>query len=72
MDNIFTRTLNMPAYIRAIVVPDINSDYNLYVNDHLSETAVYHAVQHELRHIENNDFTNLDPIRLVEARADME
>ena len=72
MENIITRLIPLPATVKAMVALDSEGDYNIYVNDQLSHEMQVKSYQHEIRHIENNDFYNGEDIRLVEERAEKE
>ena len=48
----------MPLTIRAFTLPDANGDYNIYINESLSEEAKAKSLEHEKRHIERGDFQN--------------
>ncbi len=65
--SIFIREINMPLTIRAFTVPDANGDYNIYINNDLSEEAKEKSLKHEKKHIEENDFGSLDLARVIES-----
>ena len=56
----------MPLTIRAFTLPDANGDYNIYVNESLSEEAKVKSLEHEKRHIERGDFQKSASARLIE------
>lgn len=56
MDDIFVREKRMPYHVRAFVMPDAAGDYNIYINDRLSDEEKTEAFAHEMRHIRNMDF----------------
>ncbi len=64
--SIFIREMKMPLTIRAFTVPDENGDYNIYINSDLSDEAKAEALEHEKKHIENDDFTSGDLARKIE------
>ncbi len=66
--SIFIRELKMPLTIRAFTVPDANGDYNIYINNDLSEEAKKRSFEHEKKHIENNDFSSSDLARVIEGK----
>ena len=65
--SIFIREMKMPLTIRAFTVPDANGDYNIYINNDLSEEAKEKSLNHEKKHIEENDFGSLDLARVIEG-----
>ena len=56
----------MPLTIRAFTLPDANGDYNIYVNESLSEEAKMKSLEHEKRHIERGDFQKNTLARIIE------
>ena len=58
--------MKMPLTIRAFTLPDANGDYNIYVNESLSEEAKIKSLEHEKRHIERGDFQKCALARLIE------
>jgi hypothetical protein len=67
--SIFIREMKMPLTIRAFTVPDANGDYNIYINNDLSEEAKEKSLKHEKMHIENNDFSSSDLARVIEQSS---
>jgi len=68
--SIFIREMKMPLTIRAFTVPDENGDYNIYINNDLSEEAKQKSLNHEKNHIENNDFASSELARVIEMARD--
>ena len=64
--SIFIREMKMPLTIRAFTVPDENGDYNIYINNDLSDEAKKKSLNHEKMHIENNDFSSSELARTIE------
>lgn len=64
--SIFIREMKMPLTIRAFTVPDANGDYNIYINNDLSDEAKKKSLNHEKAHIENNDFSSSELARVIE------
>ncbi len=67
--SIFIREMKMPLTIRAFTVPDANGDYNIYINNDLSEEAKEKSLKHEKKHIEENDFEAADLARVIEQSS---
>jgi hypothetical protein len=67
--SIFIREMKMPLTIRAFTVPDANGDYNIYINNDLSEEAKEKSLKHEKMHIENNDFSSSELARAIEKSS---
>jgi hypothetical protein len=67
--SIFIREMKMPLTIRAFTVPDANGDYNIYINNDLSEEAKEKSLKHEKMHIENNDFSSSELARVIEQSS---
>lgn len=69
MNDIFIRLVNLPSTVKGITVTDGNDDYNIYINAKLSPDEQEKVLEHEKRHIENNDFSSLEDIEAIEDRA---
>ena len=70
MNDIFVRMISLPSSIKGITVVDMNDDYNIYINSKLSPDQQKKVLEHEKRHIENNDFSSCEDIEVIEKRAD--
>mgnify|MGYP003297582699 CR=1 FL=1 len=56
----------MPLTIRAFTLPDANGDFNIYINEDLSDEAKKKSLAHEEKHIKRNDFASTKAARLIE------
>ena len=63
---IIIREIKMPLTIRAFTVPDANGDFNIYLNENLSDEAKMRSLAHEKKHIERNDFQSSSLARMLE------
>ena len=63
---IFIREIKMPLTIRAFTVPDANGDFNIYINEDLSDAAKRKSLEHEKTHISRNDFQKEISAKLIE------
>ncbi len=63
------RQIKMPLTIRAFTIPDANGDFNIYINESLSDEAKRKSLAHERCHIENNDFQKNEFARLIEEKS---
>ncbi len=59
----------LPFHIRAFVVPKMDGGYTIVVNLKLNDESRQRAVEHELRHIFQNDAESLLPVILIEKGA---
>ncbi len=50
------RYLDLPTRTRGVTVEDDNGFFNIYINSKLSVEMQKEALEHELRHIQRNDF----------------
>lgn len=64
---IFVREIKMPLTIRAFTVPDANGDFNIYINEDLSDAAKRKSLDHEKQHIKKNDFQKDISAKLIES-----
>lgn len=62
MENIILRKIKLPSTVRGFVILDNESDYNIYLNASNSVYVDQKALQHEIEHIENDDFYSLDDV----------
>ncbi len=63
---ILVREIKMPLTIRAFTVPDANGDFNIYINESLSDAAKMKSLEHEKNHISRNDFQKDMAAKLIE------
>ena len=56
----------MPLTIRAFTIPDANGDFNIYINEDLSDEAKKKSLAHEKKHIARNDFSSFKAAHLIE------
>lgn len=66
MNSVFIRAIKMPLTLRAFTVPDSNGDFNIYINEDLSDEAKRKSLEHEKRHITKNDFHSPFPVGAIE------
>jgi TnpA family transposase len=60
----------MPYKCAAVLMEDSDGDYNIYVNDYLSDEALQRKIKHELRHIENGDAKSDECFSVLETAAE--
>lgn len=65
---VIIREIKMPLTIRAFTVPDANGDFNIYLNENLSDEAKMRSLAHEKKHIERNDFQSTALARSLEKQ----
>ena len=63
---ILIRQIKMPLTVRAFTIPDANGDFNIYINESLSDVAKQKSLAHEKRHIERGDFQKSTYARIIE------
>lgn len=69
MGDVFVRMVDLPHRIGATTVEDENGDYNLYINVRYGANGQHKAYEHEMDHIDNDDFRNGIPLITCESRA---
>lgn len=67
--NIFVRMIPLPKAIRAVVLPNDDGTFDIYINETLPEEIQNKALEHELEHIRRDHLYNDDPVWLNEAEA---
>lgn len=50
------RLVNLPLGVNGMVIEDENGFYNIYINEKLNDISKISAFNHEIMHINNNDF----------------
>lgn len=67
--NIFVRLIPLPIAVRAVVLPNNDGTFDIYINANLPEELQQKALVHELEHIRRDHFYNDDPVWLNEEEA---
>lgn len=67
--NIFVRLIPLPIAVRAVVLPNNDGTFDIYINANLPEELQQRALAHELEHIRRDHFYNDDPVWLNEEEA---
>ncbi len=68
-NNIFVRSVPLPEAVRAVVLPNDDGTFDIYINSTLPEELQQRALDHELEHIRRDHFYNDDPVWLNELEA---
>ena len=68
-NNIFVRCVRLPEAVRAVVLPNDDGTFDIYINSILPEEVQQRALAHELEHIRRDHFYNDDPVWLNEQEA---
>lgn len=55
-----------PYSVRGLVTTNDDGTFSVFLNRRYPDSVLRKALQHEIDHIENNDFYNNLPIQLVE------
>ena len=64
---IYTRQASdLPSGVRGFVIHDENDDYTIFLNDRLGCEANRKTLDHELEHIECNDFYSVGEADTIE------
>lgn len=58
----------MPYGVRWFTTPDIDDNYNIYINEKLSDEQKRRTLDHEMEHIKNDDFYSFEDISVIEDR----
>lgn len=58
----------MPYGVRGFTTPDIDDNYNIYINEKLSDEQKRRTLDHEMEHIKNDDFYSFEDISVIEDR----
>ena len=63
----FVRILDLPHGVGGMVTPNDDGTFSVYLNARNSHEKQRHTCDHEIRHIERDDFWNGKPIEEVEG-----
>jgi len=66
MDDIFLRYIPLPTNIKGVTIEDESGNYNVYLNTQLTYEASVETLQHEIKHITNNDFHSFLHVKDIE------
>ena len=66
---IFVRMIPLPHAVRAVVLPNDDGTFDIYINSTLPEEIQSKALEHELEHIRRDHLYNDDPVGLNEQEA---
>mgnify|MGYP003300807014 CR=1 FL=1 len=66
---IFVRTIALPETVPAVVLPNDDGTFDIYINATLPEEIQSRALAHELEHIRRDHLYNDDPVVQNEAEA---
>lgn len=66
----FVRLIPLPRGSEALVLPNDDMTYDVYVNSNLCPDKQREALDHEIKHIKKDHFHSNKSIRQVEAEAD--
>ena len=67
--DIFVRMIPLPVTVPAVVLPNDDGTFDIYINAALPEELQHRALRHELRHINQDHLYNNDPVWLNEQEA---
>ena len=68
-DNVIVRLVPLPVVVKGVTIPSDDGYYNIYINCSYSVEMQNEILQHELRHVANEEFDNFDDIKIIEGRA---
>lgn len=69
LDNIrFIYTDDLPGKVKAFTVKDVEDFYTVFLNAHHSHERLMDAVEHEMKHIEDDDFRVCESIQDIEYK----
>jgi hypothetical protein len=68
--DVFVRLVPLPAGAQALVLPNDDLTYDVYVNSNICRAKQEKALDHELKHIKKDHFRSCLPIWQIESEAD--
>ena len=67
---IFVRMIPLPETVPAVVLPNDDGTFDIYINAILPDKVQNKALEHELEHIRRDHLYNDDPVWLNEKEAE--
>lgn len=67
--SVFVRLVSLPEAVKAVVLPNDDGTFDIYINSNLPDELQNRALEHELKHIRKDHFYNDDPVWLNEREA---
>jgi len=67
--DVFIRVIPLPMGSEALVLPNEDDTYDVYVNANLCRAKQREALDHELKHIKKGHLWSVLPIKQIEAEA---
>lgn len=65
----FVRYLPFPSRVGAVVIPNDDGSFDIYISSQLTEEAQALRLEHELKHIREDHFYREIPVLVAEAEA---
>ena len=69
MDGVFIRFADLPIETEAVVMPNSDNTFEIYINSRLCERKQQEALAHELEHLNDNHLYSEDAVALNEQEA---
>lgn len=63
------RYIELPINTEAVVVPNNDNTFDIYINSHLCRCRQKAALEHEINHLIRDHLYNEDPVRKNELEA---
>lgn len=64
---VFIREADLPMSIRGFIMPDADGNYNIYINNKLSDERRKLTIEHELKHLSRGDCYSELPVQVIES-----
>lgn len=69
MSDYFVRLIDLPCTVGGFIKPNDDGTYSIYLNSRLSRDQNIKSLEHELKHIENEDFYRCASLQQMENEA---
>lgn len=69
MGDVFVRQMSMPSTVYGTTVVDADGNYNVYINEQLCDQKKLDTLAHEMRHIEQGHFYDVNSVEQNEREA---
>lgn len=66
MGEVIVRCMDLPCAVKGCVIEDAAGDFNIYINTQYSCEIQEQTLQHEMKHIKDDDFHSQSSVGTIE------
>lgn len=69
MFDVFVRYVPFPTATEAVLIPNDDATFDIYINSHICQAKQKAALEHEIEHLKRDHLYNGDPVVKNEKEA---